>query len=173
MFLPPSQIYSAQGNIHGIRSLGPWDNKPVTVRIRHLPGSSGSGMSIQSNAHFIPLHGNFRIQIPVVMGIKFKMHEKVAVLINPLGQQIHFLLFYGAVSWQPAIMQTAGRKRAGPAEWNTPYMLILSFPLYTPTGKRERQGKTEGRQNDAAQIQPITSSSKQMEGRACNSSGSR
>jgi hypothetical protein len=147
MFLPPSQIYSAQGNIHGIRSLGPWDNKPVTVRIRHLPGSSGSGMSIQSNAHFIPLHGNFRIQIPVVMGIQFKMHEKVAILVNPLGQQIHFLLFYGAVFLAAGHHANSRQKKGQPGgmEYSVhAHSLLSPIHSYRENGEARKNGrKTE------------------------------
>lgn len=96
---------------------------------------------------FHSLHGNFRIQIPVVMGIKFKMHEKVAVLINPLGQQIHFLLFYGAVflaaghhaNSRPSCKQPAEK---GPARRNG----ILRTCSFSPFPYTLLQGKGRGKE---------------------------
>jgi hypothetical protein len=144
MFLLPSQIHSAQGDIHGIRPLRPWDNKPVTVRIRHLPGRSGSGMGIQSNVHYIPLHGNFRIQIPVVMGIQFKMHEKVAILVNPLGHQIHFLLFYGAVFLAAGHDANSRQKKGQPGgmEYSVHgHSLLSPIHSYREKGEARKNGR--------------------------------
>lgn len=80
----------------------------------------------------------------VIIGIQFKMHEKIAVLINYLRQQIHFLLLYGALfpaSGHPANSRRNKDQAAGMKYSVHGHSLFSSTHSHRKNGKARKNGR--------------------------------